>query len=45
MAAAAGDGLLRRHGDAGERRVPLPEPLLVRREAHRRASQGRECFE
>ena len=45
MSAAAADRVLCLPGDAGGRRVPLPEPLLVRREAHRRASQGRECKE
>ena len=37
---AAADGLLRLPGDAGGRRVPLPEPLLVRGEARRGAREG-----
>ena len=38
---AAADGLLRLPGDAGGRRVPLPEPLLVRRPAEGRGRDGR----
>ena len=42
MAAAAADRVLCRcHGDAGGRRVPLPEPLLVRRPAEGRGRDGR----
>ena len=37
---AAADRVLCLSGDAGGRRVPLPEPLLVRGEARRGAREG-----